>query len=978
VNRKKNPHDESLRLKAEALLAKTPEIFTARDLKDANRLAHELAVHQAELEIQNEELQEAQQALQETRDRFASLYENAPVGYVVLDASGIIRQTNSAWLDMMNCTEEDFRGRPFTDSMLPEDAPLFLGRFRSFFRNPENKRIEIRMKRRQSPPFHARIEARPRAHSLQGVAGPDRGELMVIISDISDLTNANKREQRLNSILRAIRNVNQLITKEEDPVQLIRGACRNLTEELSYFNAWIALLDDSHQTVTASANAGFDGGFSPLDRRRGEKEFPPCLFKALSCTSVVVTRDPPGQCPDCPSAGEYKGRAGFSKRLEFGDRIFGVLSVSVPLEYADNAEEQALFDEVAADISFALHKIETLHQARRNHERLEFIIAGAGLGTWEWNVQTGETVFNTTWAAMLGYTLNELTPYNIETWTALTHPEDFRISGEKLNLCLEGTATDYQCEIRMRHKQGHWVWILDQGRVMTRDKEGKPLMMFGTHTDISRQKERDRNLQVILQTTSDGFWILDRTARITDVNSAYCAMTGYTRKELIGNSISELDTRETPGQTAERIEKIIERGSELFETLHRRKDGSVFPLEVSSAWMEDCGGQFVCFGRDLTERKQREARIALLGRMLDDAPASITIHDTAGRFLFANKATLNMHGYHDLEEFSKINLHQMDVPESETKIAERIKTIAETGEARFEVAHYHKDGSTFPMEVQAKAIEWNGEPAVLSIATDISERKTASEALIQRNIELGEARLRAEESSRLKTAFLQNMSHEIRTPMNAILGFGECLGDEDLTDEERKSFVGIIETSSRQLLSIVNDILTISALETRQETVYPEPVNIQVLTDEIITLFEKQAQNKGISLKRVCNCEPEKESIVTDKRKLTQILTNLISNAIKFTQQGEVVLQCENHNRETRITVRDSGIGISPDKVEIIFDRFVQADSSIQREFGGTGLGLAICKGFAELMGGSLTVESEPGKGSAFILILPELTRSPG
>ncbi len=198
-----------LRKRAEALLAISSEALRPDDLKSVNELAQELAIHQAELELQNEELREAQAALQESRDRFAVLFEHAPVGYVVLDASGIIRQTNATWLAMLKSENDDFRGAPFTSTMVVEDAPIFLARFRAFFRNPAEKQIVIRMKRKDGASFHARIEAASRELRFKDSAATDASnrELMVTVSDISDLVRAEEErlqlEQRLHQTQKA-------------------------------------------------------------------------------------------------------------------------------------------------------------------------------------------------------------------------------------------------------------------------------------------------------------------------------------------------------------------------------------------------------------------------------------------------------------------------------------------------------------------------------------------------------------------------------------------------------------------------------------------------------------------------------------------------------------------------------------------------------------------------------------------------------
>lgn len=334
---------------------------------------------------------------------------------------------------------------------------------------------------------------------------------------------------------------------------------------------------------------------------------------------------------------------------------------------------------------------------------------------------------NPEWERTLGYAISEL---ENQMFLDLVHPDDLPSTLDTI-ACLSEQKAVLGFQNRYRHKDGSYRWIewrsISQGN-----------LIYAAARDITDRKqaeqavsESERYLRAILQIAADGFWIIDCGGRLVEVNDAYCAMTGYGRDEILGLSIGVLDADETPDETASRIERIIAKGSETFEARHRRKNGEVFPIEVSATYIQERGGQFVCFGRDLSERRQREERIALLGRMLDAAPAAISIHNTEGRFLFANRETFAMHGYDDPEAFMAINLHDLDAPESEEKLAERFRQIAEEGEARFEVEHYRRDGSTFPLEVMAKAIEWHGQPAVLSIATDITERKRMEEDLAQ-------------------------------------------------------------------------------------------------------------------------------------------------------------------------------------------------------------------------------------------------------
>jgi signal transduction histidine kinase len=233
------------------------------------------------------------------------------------------------------------------------------------------------------------------------------------------------------------------------------------------------------------------------------------------------------------------------------------------------------------------------------------------------------------------------------------------------------------------------------------------------------------------------------------------------------------------------------------------------------------------------------------------------------------------------------------------------------------------------------------------------------------------AKQRAEENDRLKTAFLQNMSHEIRTPLNSICGFAEILGTPGLSTEEQKSSRKIIISSSYQLLSIVTDILTISSIEAGQEKLNLENVDAGSLLIEQLDVFKQRAVEKPLSLSIRHIHDNVPREIYVDKTKITQVLNNLMSNALKFTREGGIELGCKKTGDKLEFFVKDTGIGIASDKLDAIFGRFVQADETISVNYGGTGLGLSICKGLVELMGGRIWVESEPGKGTTFFFTVP-------
>lgn len=241
---------------------------------------------------------------------------------------------------------------------------------------------------------------------------------------------------------------------------------------------------------------------------------------------------------------------------------------------------------------------------------------------------------------------------------------------------------------------------------------------------------------------------------------------------------------------------------------------------------------------------------------------------------------------------------------------------------------------------------------------------------------LKRANKKADEGERLQTSFMNNISHEIRTPMNAITGFSKLLMNPKLTEEKKKNYISIIINSSNQLLSIVTDILTISSIDSKNESLDLSEVNINQILTETEIIFAKSNINKDLEISLDGKLEYSYSKIITDKTKLTQILTNLINNAIKFTKQGRVTFGCHRKGGELEFYVKDTGIGINQNQFEKIYNRFYQVDMKSNRVYGGTGLGLSICKEFVTMLHGRIWLESEIKNGTTFYFSIPFIPAS--
>jgi PAS domain S-box-containing protein len=345
--------------------------------------------------------------------------------------------------------------------------------------------------------------------------------------------------------------------------------------------------------------------------------------------------------------------------------------------------------------------------------------------------------------------------------------------------------------------------------------------------------------------------------------------------------------------------------------------------------------------------------------------------DENENFIYVNKTAANIFGY-SKEEMTGKNLKELTSPEMFRKVLDQSSIRKKEKTSKYELTIIRKNGEKRIITITSTPIidnEGNYKGA-FGIFHDISERKQAEDNLKQ-------ALKRAEESDRLKSAFLATMSHELRTPLNGIIGFSEILVSSDLSEDEIKDFANSILSSGNNLLQIVNDIIDISLIEADEIKISKEKFYINKTLKDIHTTFINydKIQNNQIDIIINYELEEGEDIIYTDETKFRQIINNLIKNAFKFTHQGTIefgyTVKTENDIPFLQFYVKDTGIGIPEDKQSIIFERFRQADDSHTRKYGGIGLGLAITEKLLKLLGGKIWVESEEGKGSTFFFTLP-------
>lgn len=657
------------------------------------------------------------------------------------------------------------------------------------------------------------------------------------------------------------------------------------------------------------------------------------------------------------------------------------------------------------------------------------IIDNADLGTWEWNIQTGETVFNEKWAEIVGYTLEELSPVSIETWEKLTHPDDLKKSNEKLNAHFSGKTAQYQCEARMRHENGKWVWVLDTGKVTQWTDEGKPLLMSGVHQDITERKQAELQLYQKLETekllseiSSDFIHTTDIDASIIKSFVKLGAITQASRIYLFmldaeQGTMSNTHEWCAEGVSAEKdnlqnlplsifpwlmkklynkeiieipdVSKMLPEAKAEQEILESQNIKSVLVLPVytesklkgfvgldnvlsSRCWTEK-DTKFLSLLADILSnaivRKLNEAELRLLTKAVEESPVSTLITDSQGTISYVNSSFEKTTGYKAHEVLGKKPSILKSGKQPKSFYVELWNTILAGNIWQGELRNKSKSGKIFWTRELISPIKQNDRIThFVSVAQDITENKKFLNELL-------EAKLKAEESDRLKSAFLATMNHELRTPLNHVLGFSDMI--PDMTDDESiKEFAGLIHESGSNLLNIIEDIFDLAMVEQSEIKIREDVVFIR----DIYTELKKQLQevlsesnkNDNIRLYSKIDSSIATRQIITDKPKVIQVMSNIIKNAVKYTHNGEISFSLMFvEGNYLSIKVKDTGIGIPKDKLEIIFEFFRQGDDSHTRKYEGVGIGLAISKRIANAMGGTIKVESELDMGSEFTFSFP-------
>jgi PAS domain S-box-containing protein len=812
------------------------------------------------------------------------------------------------------------------------------------------------------------------------------GEIVVSYEDVTERKQAEERIEHLLLTLRAVRNVNQLITREKDPHTLIKEVCNILVETRGYSGAWLALIENPNRVID-HASSGWEISRMRLDEHLEQGNLTSCGKKALPNKDILLINHPQPECTNCPLSGEFTGKVVMCQRIEYSGKIWGILSVVLPSEMV-NEDETSLFRELTQDIAFALSSIEmegkhnqAQEALRESEERYRNLVELADDVILLTDLNGKHLYRNNAFYTSMGFNPGE--EVELDGY-ARVHPDDLPLLKNFMQDLL--TTGQLTSEYRVMHKDGHWVNRGARSKVIY-NQAHQPQAILAIIRDISelkqaeeKLKQREEFLDTIIEQTPNPLWISDENGTVIRMNQALRVLLKVTNEEIVGKYNVLNDTQVREQGYMDLVKSVFEEGKtvnfQLYYYTGREKQVElaqktflVLDLVISALKNEE--GKVInaiCQHKDITE--QEKARQALkkseenFRYSLDNSPLGIRVVSKEGELLYANQAILEIYGYSRIEELKNTPAKTRYTPDSYAAHQVR-KLKRKKGEfvpEQYEISIIRPDGQKRDLLVTRKEVIWNGERNFQSVYQDVTEREQAA----ARAVEI-EALQRINQA---KSELLANVSHELRTPLASIKGFIETLIETDVkwSKEEQVDFLKSADSETDRLTFLIRDLLDMSRIDSGKMNLDKRTCQVSEILDSAGSVLSVIASRHKLEKMKL----PDLPPLHVDKVRIAQVITNLVENATKFSAEGSpIIIEVKDDKDGVIFSIEDKGEGMSQETLNNLFNRFYQAQRVVSGKTRGTGLGLAICKGIVEAHGGKIWVESQLGKGSKFSFSIP-------
>ena len=930
--------------------------------------------------------------LQASEQRFRNLFENAPVAYHSLDKNGTYIDVNEWYLNMLGYSRDELIGRSFGDLWIYPSKDMYSNNIIGLM-DVGYVSTEMILRKNDGSGLNVMLNGR--------VQYNEKGEAVRTHCILVDIQERKQQEIKIKQ-------------KEQN--------FRNLFEQ--NVNA-IFILNESGNLILDCNKKGIDlfqaHSKSDLTERSPLLLAPPIQSDGHKTESKIK---------DQIKATIADGHCEMLYQLKTISHKIFECNINMAITVYN---EQTCILCMLEDVT---ERKELEEKLKVNEIRWQFSIEGSNIGIWDWDLVTGKVYLSTQFCNVLGYSEGEISPEWLKD-LRIIHEDDREHVKNGMSDHLQGKTKIYQNEHRVICKDGSLKWILDRGKIVKWTSEGRPGRLVGTYTDISDMKIMQDELAEAKKAADSIIDNNPNPVVVVDLQTSELLRFNPAAKELMnlsGDIDNKLFSAEDSSMiiSAEDQEmlmtKLMEQGAvinaelQLYDQVNNEKRESLISLQPIRYESRDCA---VAAMLDITELKQFQNELKQQTEMrqilidissnyinIDISKLGEAINNALDRIgTFIDSSRITVYEYNKDITYCSIRYQWCNEgvppikgPVQDFPVQQIVPEWLEK-QKRNEI-NYYPDVREIKNEQLRSRLVNAGFKGILSIPMISGNRLigfVSFDALNKtRNYSVQEIELlqlfcqilininnrkeyenqiliekeRAQTANKAKSSFLANMSHEIRTPMNAIIGFSEILSKK-VEDSTLENYVSSIHSSSKTLLKLINDILDLSKIEAGKLQLNYEAVNVYNLFNEIKMLFQHKAKEKGLDMK--IEISPEiPQGILIDELRLNQVLINIVSNALKFTHTGyiKLVAKAKKQTNKTitlEINIEDTGVGIAKDKMDIIFEDFKQQDDSISRYYGGTGLGLSISRRIIHLFKGNLNVESEEGKGSNFIIELPNV-----
>lgn len=690
----------------------------------------------------------------------------------------------------------------------------------------------------------------------------------------------------------------------------------------------------------------------PFLKETGESEY---LLAALEGRNVVA-ENRPYVIPESGRAGFFQGH--YSPLRDERGEVVGGIAIIRDITERKRAEEFA----------------------NEAHQRLSSYVENTPLAVIEWDNEYRVSRWLPSAERLFGWKAEEVLGKTVDEWK-FVYADDLDAVYEVANRQRMGLDRQSVSRNRNYTKEGavlHSEWY----NSVLHDESGKLVSVLSLVLDVTARnsieevmRASEEQYRLLFESNPNAMWVYDfETLRFLAVNDAAIEKYGFSREEFLSMTLAEIRPPEDVPVLQDALARRSARLARPAEWRHRKKNGAIINVEITAHQLDFSGRRAeLVMAVDITERKlAEEALVESEDRyrdLVDNSHELMCTHDLAGRIISVNPWAARVLGY---DQAALIGLHIRDglLPEYRDQFDDYLKEIQEKGFARG-IMKVRTAGGEPRFWEYYNTLRTQGvqNPIVRGMAHDVTERRQA----LKRE---KEARLEAETANRLKDEFLSTLSHELRTPLTAIIGWANLLIDGDVALDEQTKALATIARNARFQAQLIDDLLDVSRIITGKLRLDFNPCELKPVIEAVVESFRPTAEAKAVRLDLWL--EPDVALIYGDAARLRQIIWNLLSNALKFTpKNGSVQVKLQRTESHVVIAVSDSGVGIKPDFLPHIFERFSQADGSTTREHGGLGLGLAIVRHLVELHGGTIRAESPgEGLGSTFIVSLPLIEAS--